>query len=281
MDDKAAEQRALELVAEGLAAEGRVLFLTGAGISAESGLPTFRGPEGYWSVGSRNYRPEELATFAAFSAMPAEVWAWYLYRRGVYRAARPNAAHDAITRAEQLLGDRFLLVSQNVDGLHERAGTSLARTHQIHGNVEYCRCDDETPRLRKLPEGLPLDWPKAKKVGSSEEALLRCCAREEWCRPHVLFFDEYYDEELFRWQSTIDAAQDASVVIVIGTSGATNLPTQVVSIAARRQIPLLVINRDESPFTHVARKERMGLFLQGSATEWVPRVVRGIQELRR
>src|ERR1017187_4141744 len=100
------------------AAAGPVVFLTGAGISAESGIPTFRGPEGFWRVGSRNYQPTEMATAVAFARMPAEVWRWYLFRRGVCRSAAPNAAHRALVRFEKRAGDRFLLIIQNVDGLH-------------------------------------------------------------------------------------------------------------------------------------------------------------------
>src|SRR5688500_3238942 len=92
---------------------GRVVVLTGAGISAESGIPTFRGKEGYWTVGSREYHPQELATHEAYAQMPLEVWAWYLYRRGVCRAAGPNAAHTSLVALERALGDRFALVTQN------------------------------------------------------------------------------------------------------------------------------------------------------------------------
>lgn len=90
---------------------GKVSVLTGAGISAESGVPTFRGPEGYWTVGSEEYRPEEMATRAMFSIDPWEVWAWYLYRRTVCRKASPNPGHSAVTRIEEILGDRFRLIT--------------------------------------------------------------------------------------------------------------------------------------------------------------------------
>src|SRR5262245_34496521 len=109
-------------LAAGADTEQKVIVLTGAGVSAESGIPTFRGKEGYWTVGAREYHPQELATHAAFEAMPLEVWAWYLYRRGVCRAAAPNPAHAAIAAIERALGNRFVLVTQNVDGLHLRAG---------------------------------------------------------------------------------------------------------------------------------------------------------------
>src|SRR5688572_10403206 len=129
-----------DLLARAASDGGRVVVLTGAGISAESGIPTFRGPEGYWRIGSVNWRPEQLATFAAFTAMPQAQWAWYLYRRGVCLAARPNAAHRALVDLERALGERFRLVTQNVDGLHLRAGSSTTRTLQIHGNLHFARC---------------------------------------------------------------------------------------------------------------------------------------------
>src|SRR5678816_2740656 len=104
--------------------------LAGAGGSAESGIPTFRGKEGYWTIGSREYHPQELATRAAFDEMPWEVWAWYLYRRAVCRRAEPNPGHVA-------------LVTQNVDGLHRRAGSPDAQTFPIHGDIALMRCSDE------------------------------------------------------------------------------------------------------------------------------------------
>ena len=83
----------------------RTVFLTGAGISAESGIPTFRGPEGFWTVGSREYTPQEMATWSMFRRQPEEVWSWYLYRRTICRRADTNAAHDAIARLDDDLGE--------------------------------------------------------------------------------------------------------------------------------------------------------------------------------
>ena len=123
----ATEQRLDDLL--GRVSGGRVVFLTGAGVSAESGIPTFRGQEGYWTVGSREYHPQEMATQASFTKMPRECWRWYLYRRGVCNAAQPNAGHEALVRAERALKDRFRLITQNVDGLHRRAG-----------NIQAIRC---------------------------------------------------------------------------------------------------------------------------------------------
>lgn len=267
------EARLAALCARAWASTGPILFLTGAGISAESGIPTFRGPEGYWRVGSKNYRAEELATYHAFRQMPEEVWSWYLYRRGVCRAAEPNAAHRALVDAERMLGDRFLLLTQNVDGLHLRAGNSETRTYQVHGNIDFMRCEDEHPAIRPLPEGIALDWAKDRTLGPAEIALLKCCGGGGWARPHVLFFDESYDEPLFRFGSSLVAARRAAMVVVIGTSGATNLPAQVVSTAAERGIPLVCINADPSPFTEITAAVDAGLVLFGTAGEHVPRVV--------
>src|SRR3954471_6406712 len=123
-----------------LGRDGKVVVLTGAGVSAESGIPTFRGQEGYWTIGAREYHPQELATHDAFEAMPWEVWAWYLYRRSVCRRAEPNAGHRALVRLDAALPDRFALVTQNVDGLHGRAGSPDLRTFPIHGDISLMRC---------------------------------------------------------------------------------------------------------------------------------------------
>jgi NAD-dependent deacetylase len=267
------DDRLPALVDRALEAHGPILFLTGAGISAESGIPTFRGPEGYWQVGSVNHHPEDLATNAAFRRMPEEVWAWYLYRRGVCRGARPNPAHLALVEAERALGDRFVLVTQNVDGLHLRAGSSLERTHQIHGNIDFLRWPHEHPRFHPLPEGIPVDWPKSRRLGDGERTLLFDGARG-WARPHVLWFDESYDEPLFRFESSIQAARRAAMVVVIGTSGATTLPSLIVDVAAQRGIPLVCINQDPSPFTEIAESVPEGLVLLGTATEHLPPLVR-------
>ncbi|MEQ1739336.1 MAG: Sir2 family NAD-dependent protein deacetylase [Methyloglobulus sp.] len=120
-----------------------ITVLTGAGVSAESGIPTFRGPEGYWTVGSRNYQPSEIATQAMFQRNPKEIWKWFLYRRGICEDALPNPGHLAIVKMEKLLGSRFRLVTQNVDGLHLRAGSNIDRTYQVHGNLNYMRCARE------------------------------------------------------------------------------------------------------------------------------------------
>lgn len=261
------------LLDRGLAGDGPVVVLTGAGISAESGIPTFRGAEGYWTVGSRNYQPEELATNAAFQRMPEEVWRWYLYRRSVCRAAQPNAAHHALVELEAALADRFLLITQNVDGLHLRAGNTPARTYQIHGNIDFLRCGDQPSSLRPIPSEIGEDWQRDSPFTDAARALLSCCPGGRLARPHVLWFDEYYDEALFRFESSIRAASQAALLIVIGTSGSTNLPMQIGAIVARRGAPMIVINADPSPFSRFAESSGAGWFAHGGACAHLPPMV--------
>ena len=253
---------------------GLVLWLTGAGISAESGIPTFRGKEGYWRVGSRNYQPEEMATWSSFQEMPEEVWAWYLYRRGVCRGAEPNAAHRALARAEKNAGERFLLVTQNVDGLHLRAGNTLDRTFQIHGNIDFMRCSSEClPAPIPMPDGIDVAWEKGRAITQRELEQLRCPACGTMGRPHVLWFDESYDEPNFRFQSSIDAARRASLVIIVGTTGATSLPMHIGTIAAQRGVPMIVVNPEPNPFSSMVERAGRGAFLSGTAGQWVPALV--------
>lgn len=251
----------------------RLLFLTGAGISAESGIPTFRGPEGYWQIGSKNYRPTELATFAAFQAMPSEVWGWYLYRRGICLAAEPNAAHEALVRLEEAIGDRFLLITQNVDGLHMRAGHDPARVYRIHGDLHYFRCmEDCVPETHAIPDDLGPRWEKGRLPSAAELERLRCPRCGALGRPHVLFFDESYNEELFYFESARRAAFEASELFVIGTSFATNLPNQVAAIAEARRIPLTIIDLEAGPYARLAEASG-GAFLEGSAAEKLPPLI--------
>lgn len=257
---------------------GNILVLTGAGVSAESGIPTFRGEEGYWRIGSREYFPEELATRDAFSRIPDEIWGWYLYRRSVCRAASPNAGHLALAELERGLrerneAERFLLVTQNVDGLHRRAGNSAARTYEIHGNIDFMRSiDDADTRILPLPSELGERWERGRPIGASEHALL-VTPEGKRARPHVLWFDESYDEARFRYQSTLCAVDDAALVIVVGTSGATNLPSMIVKRTAALARPLLVVNRDPSPFSEMAQRIPSGHFVQGAAGELLPPLV--------
>ena len=240
-----AEQRQhLQAIAHG---NGFITVLTGAGISAESGIPTFRGPEGYWTVGSKVYHPQEMATFEMFCRMPDEVWRWYLYRMGVCAAAAPNPGHLALVAMEHHFGDRFTLITQNVDGLHLRAGNSLERTYQIHGNVFFMRCSlnctDEVYPLPAEVQPKTADEP----LTATDREHLRCPRCGAYTRPHVLFFDESYNEEHYHFYSTLHTARETELLIVVGTSGATNLPNQVVQEVYRHGAMIVDFNIEANP----------------------------------
>jgi NAD-dependent deacetylase len=256
------------------AGAGPVVVLTGAGISAESGIPTFRGKEGYWTVGAREYHPQELATNAAFTQMPWEVWAWYLYRRGVCRRAEPNAAHRALVELAGALGERMTLVTQNVDGLHRRAGSPPERTYEIHGNIDRMRCAREcTTKTFAVPDAAPL-LGKGEVVDDAARAVLVCPRCGKPARPHVLWFDEMYDEPRYALDRTRRAAMTAELVIVVGTSAQTNLPWQVVSLAASSGAMIVDVNVEANPFGEIA--EERGAALAMPAGVAVPALVRAL-----
>lgn len=247
-----------------------VTVMTGAGISAASGIPTFRGPEGYWTIGSKVYMPQELATLAMFLENPGEVWKWYLYRLGVCLDAQPNAGHLALAAMESYLGDRFRLITQNIDNLHLLAGNSPGQVLQIHGNINFTRCsrpchDD----LRQLPA----EFRRPRTMGELTETelrLLRCEECGAWLRPHVLWFDEYYDERHFRFESALDLARQTNLLIIAGTSGATTLPAHIAHIAYDYSATILDINPEESPFSELARSSPGGAWLKGAAETILP-----------
>lgn len=247
--------------------------MTGAGISAESGIPTFRGKEGYWTVGSREYHPQEMATCAAFEDMPAEVWRWYLYRRAVCRAADPNPGHLALTRLEDAIGDRFSLITQNVDGLHLRAGNSQDRTLQVHGNIDFMRC---TARcgvgLLPVPESAPPPT-RSEPLAAGDFRALACPSCGAPARPHVLWFDEYYEEALYRSETAMQRAAQADVFIVIGSSGAASLPMHVTAQAARAGALVVDINPGQNPFSDFARGRADGFAVQTGAGVGLPPIV--------
>ncbi|MFZ1013829.1 MAG: NAD-dependent deacylase [Terracidiphilus sp.] len=181
-----------------IAPEDRVFVLTGAGISAESGLPTFRAEDGLWA----GYRVEDVCTPDAWRRDPAGVWAFYAARRESGWKAAPNAAHVALADLEKQIGDRFFLCTQNVDDLHERAGS--VRLLHMHGELAKARCELECGRE-----------PVEDRTVYQNLAEVGRCACGGRLRPHIVFFGEI-PLEMDRIQ---DEIARATLMVVVGTSG--------------------------------------------------------------
>ena len=252
----------------------KVAVLTGAGVSAESGIPTFRGEEGYWTEGSTVYTPQEMATYQMFTRDPRLVWRWYLYRFSVVSDAEPNEGHYALVQMENHLKDNFQLITQNVDHLHIRAGSR--RVYSIHGDISYMRCANEcTTELFHLPES----WstlPKCDESFNSYFEKLKCPKCSSLTRPHVLWFDEYYNDTYFYFNQSLEAALESDVLIVVGTSGATNLPNQIVRKAYSRGHTIIDINIERNPFSTYADNSNNGAFLEGKSGYWLSEIAKTI-----
>jgi len=184
-----------------------VLVLTGAGVSAESGIRTFRDAGGLWE----DYPVEQVASPGGFAADPALVWRFYSARRAKAKTCAPNPGHRALAAIEDRLGDRFLLATQNVDGLHGQAGNR--RVVEIHGSLFLTRCSGCTrppfPDDREYPDGPP----------KCDECAAR--GRTSLLRPHIVWFGEMLDpEDLLRIGSFLDQARRHRLVfLAVGTSG--------------------------------------------------------------
>jgi NAD-dependent deacetylase len=222
-----------------------VAVLTGAGISAESGVPTFRGDEGLW----KTYRAEDLATPGAFARDPALVWEWYDWRRQVCAAARPNAAHEAIARLDAALS-RFLLITQNVDALHTRAGAR--RIVELHGSIFRARCMDCGVVRSDL--AVPLD------------AVPPRCACGGFLRPDVVWFGEMLPESAL--SEAFEVSRSCGLMLVVGTSAVVQPAASMPLLAKQAGAKVIEINPTETPLTPF-----VDVHLEGKAADLVPQVV--------
>lgn len=248
---------------------GRLVFLTGAGISAESGVPTFRGTDGYWRVGSKNYAPMDLATHAMFERDPEVVWSWYLARLAICAAAIPNEAHRAIARIQDAYGDRTALVTQNIDGLHFRAGSPSQKSFAIHGDGRFTRCArDCDAAIQPMPAVDPATSDR--RLSTRTRALLQCARCSSWMRPHVLWFDECYDEKHYRSQSAFSAGRSATLLVTVGSTGATTLPMRIALDCQARGTPIIDVNVESNPFSEMA--DACGLSIRDRASAALSRI---------
>lgn len=233
-----------------------LLVITGAGISAESGVPTFRGADGLW----KRYRAEDLATPWAFERDPKLVWEWYNWRRGIIAQAEPNAGHRAIAEMEAIFAN-FFLITQNVDGLHRRAGNR--KLMEIHGNLWLVRCTREGIIWENYEVPLTEIPPKCKRCG----AILR---------PHVVWFGESLDPENLRLAYQL--LKECEVLLVVGTSGVVQPVASFPWEAKRHGAYVVEVNIEPTPITRIS-----DLFLKGKASEVLPSLLeelKGCLEMR-
>ena len=211
----------------------RVAVLTGAGISADSGIPTFRDPQhGLWS----RFRPEDLANAEAFRRDPKLVWGWYQWRRRAIEGARPNPAHDALVTLEHRVPS-FMLITQNVDGLHASAGSR--KLVELHGNIMRNKCFAENVVVEQGIEDAfdPEEPPKCPSCGAS-------------LRPDVVWFGETLPQEAML--AADKAARECEVFFAIGTSAAVMPAAHFPRIALESGAVLIEINRDPTPLSGAA-----------------------------
>ena len=225
----------------------RVAVLTGAGISAESGIPTFRDTSsGLWA----KFDPVKLASEEGFRADPPLVWRWYAWRRGLVGAAQPNAGHLALAAAQARF-DAFELITQNVDGLHARAGSAPI---ELHGNLMRTVCLARCGFVEDYPLLLPVGEPP------------RCPACGDWLRPGVVWFGEMLDVATLQQAQAVAARCD--VLLVIGASGlvypAAGLPAE----ALRHGAKVIVVNPQASELDELAT-----VVVRGTAAVDVPKLL--------
>jgi len=223
----------------------RIAVLTGAGISAESGIPTFRGAGGLW----KQFRAEDLATPQAFQRNPQLCWEWYDWRRGIISKVAPNPGHYALAELERR-GEEFTLVTQNVDGLHAAAGgRSLL---EIHGSIWKLRCTDCGNEWtdRSVPLAL----------------LPRCAPCGGLARPGVVWFGENLDPRI--WSAAEDAVSNCDVLLVVGTSAIVYPAAGLVPLARSHYAKIIEVNLESTPVSGI-----VDMALTGPSGSILPQLV--------
>lgn len=219
--------------------------MTGAGISAESGVPTFRGTDGLW----RSFRAEDLATPEAFERNPALVWEWYRWRREKIATAQPNAGHQVLARLESRIPE-FLLLTQNVDGLHARAGSR--QLVELHGNIWRARCTREPGRTFDESRQSSVVSPQSDPVLIDDRRLTApsCPSCGALLRPDVVWFGESLDPAAIG--QALAAIEHCDVLLLVGTSGVVYPVAGFPLVARRRGAKIVEINVESTPLSDLA-----------------------------
>lgn len=248
---------------ERMRAARRVVALTGAGVSAESGLATFRDPQtGYWS----RFNPQELASREGFASDPRRAWAWYMARRRKALEASPNPGHYALARLQDIYPD-VVVITQNIDGLHARAGSR--DVIELHGSLARFRCFDEDVSVDytepadgpPIVDDDPATWPDVP----------RCSGCGGMLRPDVVWFGEALP--VAAWTRAEECATNSDLCLVVGTS-AIVYPAAVLPMAARQSGAIVIeVNPEPTALTCTA-----ALSLRGPAGEMLPWLVAQIED---
>jgi len=252
----------IEAARDLLASAERIVVLTGAGVSAESGVPTFRGAQGLW----KSFRPEQLATPEAFASDPRLVWEWYDWRRGLVGACEPNPAHRAIAALAAATPQRVDVITQNVDGLHTVAAQDAAASEnagpalplELHGSLFRVRCASRACGY-SAHHREEIDT-------SSRESLPRCPSCGALLRPAVVWFGEALDEDVIA--RAFESANAAEVCLVVGTSAVVHPAASIPIVTVRAGGHVVEVNPDATPLTPDAH-----LSIRGSAGTVLPEML--------
>jgi NAD-dependent deacetylase len=235
---------------EKLANSKSIVFFTGAGISAESGIPTFRGKDGIWN----KIKPEELANFNAFLRNPGLVWEWYNHRKKIIHQSQPNPGHIAIAEAQNIFS-QVAVVTQNIDNLHRRAGSKVV--YELHGNIErnYCiKCKTYYNEEPDFSSGVPK------------------CGCGGLIRPDVVWFGEYLPEDQFT--ASEKAAKNCDVFFVVGTSAVVYPAASIIFSAKAAGAYIVEVNISSTGIT-----EETDVSLFGAAGEVLPVLLSRVKEI--
>jgi NAD-dependent protein deacetylase/lipoamidase len=254
--DAAERSEILAAVAERLAAAKRVFILTGAGLGVASGLGTFRGPDGFW----RNHSFEQLASLNGFLTDPQLVWSWYNERLAAYIAAEPNAGHRALAELEKLV-PHVVIATQNVDGLHARAGSR--RVLEIHGSIFDVKCTGSC-----VSRGTPIERINA----PLDLARLQHDGCGGMRRPGVVWFGEHLPQDALR--AAQQESRQADVILVAGTSAQVE-PAASLAQKYRSQTAIVEINPEP------ALRHRTKLILQEGTETGLPAIIDALKEIQR